>query len=132
MYKHEKQSTGQNSPESFLSKLKYKLCIALEITESTMKLLVDKFVLDNFGNRSVGSHYMRVNTYNELSSGRMTVKVFFKFLHIIQIRRIEFNLKVTTRSGKIAEITEEVNFAEDLPNRLIYSHKSMEKSEDDE
>lgn len=117
----------QNSPEGVLVRLKTKICQALEITPTMLKLLVDHFVTVNFDTRKVGSHYTRVNTYNELNSPRMTVKVFFKFLHIIQIRKIEFNITVVTAKGNIGLVHEEINFISDLPNAMVYDKKDRDK-----
>lgn len=102
-----------NSPESVLAILKLKICQSLGITTTNLRLLIDHFVAVNFGNKNVGSHYMRVNMFNEISSPRMTIKVFFKFLLIIQIKKIEFTIRVTTAKGKVGEITHPINFVTD-------------------
>jgi hypothetical protein len=41
----------------------------------------------------------------------MTIKVFFKFLRIIDIQSVEFSVKVRTKTGKEVTATESIKLA---------------------
>lgn len=105
-----------NSPEGVLVRIKNQLCIKLELTPTRLKLLVDKFVRENMQTSGSKTHYTRVNTYNEFTTGRMTIKVFFKFLRIIDIQSVEFSVKVRTRMNKEVTATEEIKLTRGAPS----------------
>lgn len=100
-----------NTPEGVLVRIKNKLCIQLDLNSTRLKLLVDKFVRENMQTSGSKTHYTRVNTYNEFTTDKMTIKVFFKFLRIIEIQSIEFSVKVRTKMGKEVTATESIKLA---------------------
>ena len=89
-----------NTPENVLVRIKEILSLKLGLTPAKLKLMVDKFVRENMQTSGSKTHYTRVNTYNEFTTDRMTIKVFFKFLRIIDIQSVEFSVKVRTKTGK--------------------------------
>ena len=97
-----------NSPEGVLVTIKNMLMHALELSPNHLKMLVDKFVRENMQTSGSKTHYTRVNTYNEFTTDRMTIKVFFKFLRILDIQSVEFRVRVKTRMGKEVEVSETV------------------------
>lgn len=99
-----------NTPEGLLVRLKTKLCLALNVNAPTLKLLIDRYVSMNYDRTSTRTHFTKVNIYNELSSDKMTIKVFInKFLRIIQIQKLKITVTVTTSRGKEVTVTEEVH-----------------------
>ena len=97
------------TPESVLVRIKNKLCIALNINPQTLKILIDQYVTASFGKTSSKTHFAKSNTYNELSSFKMTIKVFFKFLTIARIKKLKITLVATTVMDKEVTVTEEIN-----------------------
>ena len=97
------------TPESVLVLFKTKLCAALNINPTTLKLLIDWYVTASFGKASSKTHFAKVNTYNELSSFKMTIKVFFKFLTIARIKKIKITMTATTVMDKEVTVSEEIN-----------------------
>lgn len=99
-----------NTPEGVLIRLKNKICIALNIDIFKLKLLIDKFVNNNF-NTTHGSksYFAKVNIYNELTKNKMTIKVFFKFLRILNIKRVRIAVTITTIKDKEVTVSEDIN-----------------------
>lgn len=100
-----------NTPENVLVRIKHNLSIQLGLSPAKLKLMVDKFVRENMQTSGSKTHYTRVNTYNEFTTDRMTIKVFFKFLRIIDIQSVEFSVKVRTKTGKEVTATESIKLA---------------------
>ena len=99
-----------HTPEGVLVRLKEKLRLALGIDTSVLKILIDRFVTNTFqGVTSSKNHFAKVNIYNELAKNKMTIKVFFKFLKIILIKKVEIKITVTTQRGREISVSEEIN-----------------------
>ena len=99
-----------HTPEGVLVRLKEKLRLALGIDTSVLKILIDRFVTNTFqGVTSSKTHFAKVNIYNELAKNKMTIKVFFKFLKIILIKKVEIKITVTTQRGREISVSEEIN-----------------------
>lgn len=113
-----------NTPDGVLARLKHKICIALNIDNTRLRMLIDRFVLKVFnGVENTRTHYDKINIYNELSKNRMTIKVFFKFLRILDLPKVRITVTVTTRRGDEITVFEEINnFAND--------YSASEKSDD--
>lgn len=113
-----------NTPDGVLARLKHKICIALNIDNTRLRMLIDRFVLKVFnGVENTRTHYDKINIYNELSKNRMTIKVFFKFLRILDLPKVRITVTVTTRRGDEITVFEEINnFAND--------YSTSEKSHD--
>lgn len=100
-----------SSAEGVLVRLKNKINFGFNINPQTLKLLVDEFVYRKYGRSNTKAHFDKVNTYNELTSDRMTIKVFFKFLRVIKIKKVTFTLTVVNHRDKEITITEDVFMA---------------------
>ena len=99
-----------HTPEGVLVRLKEKLRLALGIDTSVLKILIDRFVTNTLqGVTSSKTHFAKVNIYNELAKNKMTIKVFFKFLKIILIKKVEIKITVTTQRGREISVSEEIN-----------------------
>lgn len=99
-----------HTPEGVLVRLKEKIRLALGIDVSVLKILIDRFVSNTFqGVTSSKTHFAKVNIYNELAKDKMTIKVFFKFLKIINIRNVKITITITTGRGKEVSVTEDIN-----------------------
>ena len=96
-------------PENVLVRLKTKLNGVLGLNPPSMKILIDRFITANFGHANSKTHFAKVNTYNELSSDKMTIKVFFKYLVIARFRKVTITITGTTLSGKEVSVSEDVN-----------------------
>jgi hypothetical protein len=99
-----------HTPEGVLVRLKEKIRLALGIDVSVLKILIDRFVSNTFqGVTSSKTHFAKVNIYNELAKNKMTIKVFFKFLKIINIKNVKITVTITTPRGKEVSVSEEIN-----------------------
>ena len=109
------QPKKANTPEGVLVRLKDKLCVAAGIDIYSLKSLIDKFVIKKYqGTENTKSHYDKINTYNQLSKNTMTIKVFFKFLKIITIKKISISVTITTSRGNEISVTEDVDLFSDI------------------
>ncbi len=102
--------------ETFLVHLAWDIVTALGTNINNVRQCVDWYVGNLYGRTSSKTHFARVNLLNELTSTKMTVKVFFKFLLVLKLKRIK--LKVTIEDAKGAERSFEtdwslMNFATD-------------------
>jgi len=103
-------SNISNTPEGILVRLKDKICLEAGIDVHRLKILIDKFVLNAFqGVVSSKTHFAKVNHYNELSKNKMTIKVFFKFLKIINVKRVKISITLTTLRDKEYTVTEDIS-----------------------
>lgn len=98
-----------NTPDGLLVRIKDKILLSLNVDLYKLKYLIDNFVSNNFeGINNSKVHFAKVNIFNEFTKNKMTIKVFFKFLHILRIKNIKFIITVTTVENKEVTITEEV------------------------
>lgn len=107
-----------NTPEGVLMRLKEKVCLGLELDPFKLRLLVDRFVTNTFST-SPGSkiNFAKVNINNELTKNKMTIKVFFKFLKILNIKKVRFSVTITTARDKELTVFEDINlFTTDFPD----------------
>ncbi len=99
-----------NTPEGVLVRLKEKIRIALGIDFYTLKLLIDKFVNNSFSvTPSSKTHFAKVNIYNELTKNKITIKVFFKYLKILNIKKLNISITIVTARDKEITVSEEIN-----------------------
>ena len=99
-----------NTPEGVLVRLKDKLCLALGLDVFKIKMLIDKFVVTTFqGVANSKTHFAKVNIFNEITKNKMTIKVFFKFLRIINIKSIRISVTVKTLRDKEYTVHEDIN-----------------------
>ena len=99
-----------NTPEGVLVRLKEKIRLALGIDVFGLKVLIDRFVSNTFqGIANSKTHFAKVNIYNELAKNKMTIKVFFKFLKIINIKTVRITITIVTPKGKEVSVSEEIN-----------------------
>lgn len=107
-----------NTPEGVLMRLKVKICLALEISPETLRLLVDRFVTMTFlSTPGPRTNFAKVNINNELTKSKMTIKVFFKFLRILNIKKVRFSVTIITPRDKEITVFDEVNlFTTDYPD----------------
>lgn len=117
------------SPEGILVNIKEKLNKKLFLTNTKMKTLIEKFVRENMHLTGSKVHFTRVTTYNEFVATKMTIKVFFKYLHIIGAENVEFIVKVRIREGLEAEVSEHFNLKQQSYNP--YPHKLTPETKDD-
>lgn len=99
-----------NTPEGVLVRLKEKIRIALGFDLLYLKLLIDKFVNNSFAiTPSSKTHFAKVNIYNELTKNKITIKVFFKYLKILNIKKVKIAITITTARDKEITVSEEIN-----------------------
>lgn len=99
-----------STPDGVLVRLKNKLCLALGIDVHKLKLLIDRFVLKAFnGVTNSKVHFDKINTYNEINKEKMTIKVFFKFLKILEITKVRISVTVTTKRDVTVTVHEDIN-----------------------
>lgn len=112
-----------NTPEGVLMRLKEKICLALEIDSFKLRLLVDRFVTNTFASLpGPRTNFAKVNINNELTKNKMTIKVFFKFLRILNVKKVRFSVSITTPQNKEITVFEDINlFTSDFPDEN-YEH----------
>lgn len=99
-----------NTPEGVLVRLKDKLCLALGLDVFKIKMLIDKFVVTTFQDvANSKTHFAKVNIFNEITKNKMTIKVFFKFLRIINIKSVRISVTVKTVRDKEYTVHEDIN-----------------------
>lgn len=99
-----------HTPEGVLVRLKEKLRLKLGIDASVLKILIDRFVSNTFqGVTSSKTHFAKVNIFNELAKNKMTIKVFFKFLKIISIKKVTITITAVTMRDREVSVSEEIN-----------------------
>lgn len=106
-----KGSRGVNTPDGVLVRLKNKLSIAMGIDIHKLKVLIDRHVMRTFnGKVNSKTHFDRVNAYNELTRDKMTIKVFFKFLRMLDIKSVRITVEVTTKQDNTFKVKEDIDF----------------------
>lgn len=106
----QKEKEPINTPDGILVRLKNKLCLALGIDTHKLKILIDRFVLKAFnGITNSKVHFDKINTYNEINKEKMTIKVFFKFLKILEITKVRISITVTTKRNVSVTVYEDIN-----------------------
>lgn len=116
-----------NTPEGILVRLTTKLTKGLGITPQMLKSLIDHFVTVNFGRLSSKTHFAKVNIYNELTSPKMTIKVFFKYLLIARIKKVEIIVIATTVHDKVVQASEEFNLINFADNKKSQQESPIQK-----
>lgn len=101
-----------NTPEGILARLKDKLMIMLNIDFYSLKSIIDRFVKNRFANMpgTKKTHYAKTNLYNEITKDRLSIKVFFKFLQIIEAKKVKITVTVTTKKDVDVTVEEEIMF----------------------
>lgn len=99
-----------NTPEGSLVWLARKLQLAMGIDPFALKWLVDQFVTKAFHpSPNSRTHFAKVNIYNELTKPKMTIKVFFKFLRIVKIKKFTFVIRATLHNDEVVEVEQDFN-----------------------
>ena len=106
-----RKELASNTPDGVLVRLKDKLCIASGVDVHKLKILIDRHVMRTFnGVTNSKTHVDRINTYNELTKDKMTIKVFFKFLKMLDLESVKITVAVKTRTGIEYSVQEDINF----------------------
>lgn len=105
-------TTGTNTPEGVLVRIKDKLCLTIGLDVSRIKLLVDRYVIKTVSSDGSKSHFTKVNMFNDLTRDRMTIKVFFKFLRVILVKRVTLRVEVTTVDDYDYNVTDELSLSQ--------------------
>lgn len=119
-----------NTPGGMLANLAYKLKIAKRLEITGIKSAIDKFVMIAFARAKTKSHYAKVNMYNEITAKEMTIRVFMKFLHILEPRKVVFHLEFTDRNGEVTVVSEKVDYVYSAPPDIMQT--SVEENNDDD
>ena len=116
-------SEYNNTPDGFLVRLKNLICLKLGIDNNKLKYLIEKFIRSNVYLNTPGKlNYTKSNTFTELNKPSMSIKVFFKFLRIIGVRRFKMTLDLEMLNSRKLTVEETVNF----------TTGNLEKENDDE
>lgn len=108
--KKEREPNFPNTPGGALARLAWKLGMTLDVTTPRLKTQIDKFVTIAFAKARTKSHYAKVNTYNEVTAPEMTIRVFMKYLHILEPRKVVLSLEFTDQRGKVVEVEEKIDY----------------------
>jgi hypothetical protein len=99
-----------DTPEGVLMRLKLRICESLGISPGALRTHVDRFVNNIFANTpGPRTNFAKVNINNELTKNRMTIKVFFKFLRILNVKRVKFSVTITTIRDVEVTVDETIN-----------------------
>lgn len=100
-----------NTPDGVLVRLKDKLRLKMGIDVHKLKILIDRHVMRVFnGVSNSKTHFDRINTYNELTRDKMTIKVFFKFLKMLDLKSVRITITAKTRSDIEFTVYEDIDF----------------------
>ena len=98
------------TPEGVLARLKGKICLIVGLDTARLKMLVDRFVTLHYGLSGTSKAlFTKTNISNELTKDTMTIKVFFKFLRVLNIKHVKFTVTVTTIRDEKIEVSEDFN-----------------------
>lgn len=100
--------------ETFLVHLAWKILTGFGGSLNTLNREVSNYVGNIYGRTSQKTQFGRVNLMNELTADKMTIKVFFKFIAAIKLRKIEITIKATAYDNTEVTVTQEYslqNFA---------------------
>lgn len=133
LYRHKHKAKNQDvskTPEGILVYLKNKLLIATKVTKEqldengkpktplvqentgSLKQLIDSYVSKYMqGDTSSKAHFAKVNIYNEMTKNKMTMKVFFKFLRILCVKKVVFTVTITTVADKEYTVSEDYSLS---------------------
>lgn len=100
-----------NTPEGVLVRIKNKINLAMHINTQTLKLYIDSYVSSKYNKSSTKAHFDKVNAYVDFCRDKMTIKVFFKYLRVLRIKKISFTITVTTARGHEVTVTEDIHMA---------------------
>lgn len=99
-----------HTPEGVLARLKAKIAKILNIDASKQRILVDRFVNNIFANTpGPRTNFAKVNINNELTRNKMTIKVFFKFLRILNVKKVTFSVTIVTDRDIEVTVDETIN-----------------------
>lgn len=106
-----------HTPEGVLMRLKEKITKILNIDAGKQRILVDRFVNNIFANTpGPRTNFAKVNINNELTKNKMTIKVFFKFLRILNVKKVTFSVTIITDRDIEVTVDETINlFTTDFP-----------------
>lgn len=96
------------TPENILARLANMIYIELKLDPSRLKTLIYRFVKGIQTNTENKLYYTKINLFNELTKDTMTFKVFIKLLHVLNIKKVMFSVKITTSSDYEVTVHEEV------------------------
>lgn len=102
---------NSNSPDSVLARLKDKLNLTLGIDIYKLKALIDQNAAKSF-NGKVNSkvHFDKSNAYQELTKDKISIKVFFKYLLLLNLDKARISVTITTKRGKEYTVYEDIKF----------------------
>jgi len=98
-----------NSSESILARIANKIYIALHLTDaSKLKTVVLRYNANINNDTQIRHYYTKINLFNEINKDKMTFKVFMKLLRVLSIRKIVFDITITTSLNKEVIVHEEI------------------------
>jgi len=98
-----------NSSESILARIANKIYIALDLTDaSKLKTVVLRYIANINNDTQIRHYYTKINLFNEINKDKMTFKVFMKLLRVLSIRKIVFDITITTSLNKEVIVHEEI------------------------
>mgnify|MGYP007060467718 CR=1 FL=1 len=100
--------------ESFFVRIKNKICLTLGIDTYQLSNLIDRYLLIHYPEYdSVTRRAKRTNILSEFTAKKMTVKVFFRFLRILNLKKVRFSITLTTSRDREYTVTEDLYFLND-------------------
>lgn len=104
-------TTAASTPEGILVRIKNKVSLELGINSIALKLLIDKYVAIHEAPTRLGTHTEKINRYSIFGTDKMTIKVFFKFLRYIEVRKVKFSVTVRNAHQTTVTAYEEVELS---------------------
>lgn len=109
-----KKQETVNTPEGVFSRLSSKLINNMKISSSGLKLFVDNYVTKTWmrqhGVVTSKTHFDKVNLYTSFLKEQMTVKVFFKLLRVLPIKRVTLTVTVVSINDKEYSASDTTSF----------------------
>ena len=109
--KNQKVVSKVSTPGGVLTALKNKLCLELAINTNKLKILINSYTLKAFnGQQTVKMQFDKMNTFNELTKEDMSIKVFFKFLKLLDPKTVKITIEIETKNDQHVSVTETIRY----------------------
>lgn len=121
---HHQDSATAKTPDGILARLARQILALKNIDHKpeVLKILIDRFLEKNSEGISATTehrkHYIKSNLFNEITKNKMTMKVFVKFLMIMQIKKVVFIVRFVDNTDEQREVSQTFNLNVDFDNQI--------------
>lgn len=104
-------SSYRRTPGGFLAYIMRKLTLLLNVDHANLKILIERYIQVHESTTALKKNHSRINIFNEITKSEASIKVFFKTLAILRIKKVKFILVATTHLNEDIVVTEEFDLS---------------------